>query len=272
MKKYPIHIANQLNATKEIKSRIQMIYQRASSRASLLKYSTLLMLFLLAYSLFVFRNQVILWFHQPNPEVVSNMLEIQPQAHDKLWYGDALYHFKSPEIILQLKKGEYAGFGFPKMESETYPRVQLLNEDGMIISTNVKEGQTYFGFRCIIPEKGTYTLKVLDFRPGQMAHHITRQSYGPTEVAKFTIEQKNGQRQVQLQKGIVYGVTIWEYSAKEPGIMTLYHNKKRLANNVNPKGEIGMGFMYRCLKTGTYTIGIQAEKGSTRIGVDIWNK
>ncbi|OJJ15321.1 hypothetical protein BKI52_38545 [marine bacterium AO1-C] len=270
MRKYPIHIANQLNASREIKTRIQMIYQRASSRANLLKYSFLFMLFVLAYSLFVFRNQVIIWFHQPNPDVVTDMMGIQPHAHDGLWYGDAMYHLTSAEMPLQMKEGAYAGFGFPKMESKTYPRVQLLNEDGMIISTNVKEGQTYFGFRCNIPANGTYTLKVLDYRPGQMVHHITRKENPIEQVAVFSIQQKNGKRQVKLQKGLIYSFNIREYSSQEPGVMTLYLDKKRLANNVNTKGKTENGIMYRCLKSGTYTLDLQSEKGPTSIGVNIW--
>jgi len=150
--------------------------------------------------------------------------------------------------------------------------VQLLNDDGMIVSTNVKDGRTYFGFKCIIPENGIYTLKVLDFRAGQMVHHVTRQGNLTNIVATFNIQQKNGRRQVQLQRGVVYSFAIWEYSAKKPGVLTLYKDQKRLANNINNAGEIEPGFMYRCLKTGTYIIDLQAENGSTRISVETWNK
>ncbi len=267
--KYPIHITNQLNTSGEVKTRIQMIYQRASSRANLLKYSLLLLLFFLAYSLHVFRSQMVSWFYQPNPDVAFNMLDIQPQASDTTSFGDALYYLTSPEITLQLKKGAYAGFGFPKMEAQTYPRVQLLSNDGTIISTNVKSGQTYFGFKCVIPETGNYTIKMLDDRPQQMMHYISQRKNVNALIGVFTFDKKSGHKQVQLEKGTTYSFAILE-DYYLPGIMTLYQNKKRLANNVTEDGEIGNGLLYRCLESGTYYLDYQSKKVPSQIEISIW--
>ncbi|OJJ15320.1 hypothetical protein BKI52_38540 [marine bacterium AO1-C] len=174
MKKYPIHIANQMNDTPLIKQRIRMIYQKASSRLRLFNYSYLIMLVILTYSLFVFQNQVDRWLDQPHYEIISNRNDMQQPTYDELKYGLNSYHVTTPKQIVHLEKGNYAGFSFPKMEQNRYSKFQLLDKNGRVIGTNTKDGQTFLGFKCQIPVTGEYTIKSLDFQVNQIVDDISQ--------------------------------------------------------------------------------------------------
>ncbi|OJJ15317.1 hypothetical protein BKI52_38525 [marine bacterium AO1-C] len=272
MKAYPLHIVNRLNTPFDAKQRIEMIYQRASSKANLVKYGALLMLALLAYSLFVFRSQLNRWLQQPNPSVINNVKELQPLDVNGHWYAIAQHRLTTNELRVNLKKGAYVAFGFPKKGLKEYPKAQLLDNNGKIISTNVKRGQVYFGFSYKAPHNGNYTLKMLNFRPGQTVHQVSQQSKMRKQIKKYEITTKQSRHKIHLSKGITYEFSLANKAPGQFGTLTIYQGQTPLANNVNNKGNAKQSFIFRCLKTDTYTIDFQTDKDISEIKVYTWNQ
>ncbi|OJJ15319.1 hypothetical protein BKI52_38535 [marine bacterium AO1-C] len=267
MKQYPLHIANQMNETSLIKQRIRMIYQRASSRFRLFNYSYLIMLVILTYSLFVFQNQVDRWLYQPHYEVIHNMNKMQLPKHKEFVHELNSYYMTTPQQSLHLEKGSYAGFGFPKMEQNRFSKFQLLDKNGRVIGTNIKDDQAFFGFKCQIPATGEYTIKAVDFQSNQMVYYISkRQKSKP--VDRFLTEQKKERRTIKLKKGISYSFGIVSLSSEEYGTMKLYKGNQVVATNIRKgEGENYAGFGYRCLESGDYTLDVQADEAFTEVNI-----
>ena len=268
MKKYPIHIANQMNEPNKLKQRVFMIYQEASSRLKLFNYSYLIMLVVLVYSLLVFRNQVNNWLWQADFQVANNMTELQPIAENGVFFPNELFVLKSQSLDIEMKKNAYVGFGFPETEAGVYMQVQLLDNRGRLIATNVKEGKTYFGFKFHVPKTGTYTLKALDFRPNQFVNFVS-EAKELRKIKEFIITQQNSRQQIALKKGEVYRFSVISHKADKFCNLTLYNGRQAIASNIKG-GKARFGFSYKCTQDNVYTLDLQSDNAPTTIGVYVF--
>ncbi|OJJ15316.1 hypothetical protein BKI52_38520 [marine bacterium AO1-C] len=228
MKIYPLHIANQLNKSESIKQRVQMIFTQTSAKYRLFKYSSLLILVASSYVLFGFQSQ---WFG--TQEIVRTMKELKPTIHDKSIFGSKGFSVTTPHVKVLLNKGSKVGFGFSEIAPGVYPKVELINGSHKVISSNESGGQTFFGFRCEIPQTGDYVLRIHNFKNEQVMHMITNMRNAEKKPASNA--QEEVYREITLKQYETYFVSTAFTLSRDP--KSLHINKSIYQKN--KKGVVG---------------------------------
>lgn len=285
MKKYPLHLVNHLNHSSGVKQRILMLYKQASSKVNLIKYSYLLFLILLGYSILVFQNKLRAPFKaQVIPEVVNNMTELQIKNQEpNAPYLIETLSLKKPRATFKLTAQEKIGFALPALESNKYPVARLVDAQGNIISTNQSDGKVYFGFKCQIPQSGIYTLQMLDFEKNQLVHFISKYhlpdqikvaiNEEKTPIEHIFLEEINTSEKVThenltLTKDNIYRFSIAGPASQDRTSLALFDKNRPIVSNVAGQ-KYYQGLTFKCRKTSDYTLIIQSDKTPVKVVLSI---
>lgn len=240
--KYPLHIANYFNSSKEVKKRITMLYSQKHSKTQLLKFLGIFPLLLLGIMLFAFKKPI-----------KSNVLAIT-----------------TPQKKIKTTRKFLSTSNTRNENSRTHKAPLSITND-----YKIKKLPKYDDITEIKPEGITSAIKNLDINKinsgvSKLKKPIVQEIAQPKDTSKYSLIINKNFKSIQtirsliLSKNSKYIIKCVNPVANTPVKFDFISRDKKVIKSNNKDGEIHID----CKKTGIYYFAIHNnDKNSANIKV-----